>query len=149
MFQTWNCTPTADKLAREINQSSKSQERAQDEEINQLTYKTLAGFIRFRNHNVKHFLSYRKAQPPCSSSTAITCHSTAGKLLGISAQLPGTRLQTPAENKNQHICFHHFWHCLDPEQLENTHHSCLLRTGRVCCHGCSRDSDELGLRNTK
>lgn len=104
MFQTWNCIPTANKLTREINWSSKSQERIQDEEMNRFTYKALAGFIRFSNHNVKYFLSYWKAQPLrstrwkemcASSSTATTSYSSAGKALRISAQLtaPGYKFQ--------------------------------------------------------
>lgn len=99
MLQTWNCIPTANKLTREINQSSKSQERTQNEGMNQFTYKALAGFISFSKHNVKHFLFYWKTHlPPRSSSAAITFHSSARKVLGISAQLkaPAYKFQQKA-----------------------------------------------------
>lgn len=89
----------------------------------------------------------RHSSPPPLVAPPLPSPFTAQQAIaGNISTTKSTSLQIPAESKNQHICFHHFWHCLDPEQLENTHHSCLLRAGRVCCHGCSRDSHELGCK---
>lgn len=118
----------------------------------QFTYKALAGFIIFSNYNVKYFLFYWKSHMlEANVCQLLNCHriSELSRLIAENfSTTKGTGLTIPTETKNQHICFCHFWHCLDPEQPENTALA-VSELAEIAATAKGETVKSLDVRNTK